>query len=120
MKYRCSKCMYEFDEDIEGENFEDLPEDWRCPECGGQIYYFEKDEESISNYFEEKRKKTLKDIAEFDKELKTENNYNQNQNPNEQKIITKAEIAGIIALIIFGSLFCWGFISFAEFFFNNM
>ena len=40
MKYRCSKCMYEFDEDVEGENFDDLSEDWRCPECGGQIYYF--------------------------------------------------------------------------------
>ena len=42
MKYRCSKCMYEFDEDIEGESFDNLPEHWRCPECGGQIYYFEK------------------------------------------------------------------------------
>ena len=120
MKYRCSKCMYEFDEDIEGKSFDDLSEDWRCPECGGQIYYFEKDEESISNYFEEKRKKVLKEIAELDNELRPENNYNKNPNPNEQKIITKAEIAGIIALIIFGSLFCWGFISFAEFFFNNM
>ena len=43
MKYRCSKCMYEFDEDSEEMSFDNLPEHWRCPECGGQIYYFEKD-----------------------------------------------------------------------------
>ena len=41
-KYQCTVCMYIYDpeegdptSDIEpGTAFEDLPEDWTCPECG--------------------------------------------------------------------------------------
>ncbi len=118
MKYRCSKCMYEFDEDIEGESFDNLSEDWRCPECGGQIYYFEKDEESISNYFEEKRKKVLKEVSELDNEFDNENHHTQNTTNGQ--IITKKEVVGIIILIIVCTLIGWGIISFCNFFINNM
>ena len=34
MKYVCKVCGYEYDEDIEGTAFTDLPEDWGCPLCG--------------------------------------------------------------------------------------
>ncbi|MFW6035811.1 MAG: rubredoxin [Halanaerobiales bacterium] len=41
-KYQCTVCMYVYDpetgdpdNDIEpGTSFDDLPEDWVCPECG--------------------------------------------------------------------------------------
>lgn len=42
-KYKCRFCSHVYDEalgDVEtniaaGTKFEDLPEDWGCPECGG-------------------------------------------------------------------------------------
>lgn len=117
MKYRCSKCMYEFDEDIEGEKFEDLPEHWRCPECGGQIYYFEKDGENISNYFEEKRKKVLKEIEELDNDSNNETHHTQNT--NYQQIITKKEVVGLIILTIVCILLGWGILSFCNFLIQN-
>ena len=33
-KWECELCGYIYDEDIEGVTFEDLSEDWVCPECG--------------------------------------------------------------------------------------
>ena len=33
-KWECELCGYIYDEDIEGVPFEDLSEDWVCPECG--------------------------------------------------------------------------------------
>ncbi len=32
-KYRCTICNYIFDEEKEGYNFDELPENWRCPVC---------------------------------------------------------------------------------------
>ena len=34
MKYVCVVCGYEYDEEVEGVKFEDLPEDYECPLCG--------------------------------------------------------------------------------------
>ena len=33
-KWECEICGYIYNEDTEGVPFEDLPEDWVCPECG--------------------------------------------------------------------------------------
>ena len=30
----CDACGYQYDEDVEGTKFEDLPDDWTCPVCG--------------------------------------------------------------------------------------
>lgn len=32
-KYRCTVCNFIYDEDVESDKFDDLPEDWRCPVC---------------------------------------------------------------------------------------
>lgn len=34
MKYVCVVCGYEYDEEVEGVKFEELPEDYECPLCG--------------------------------------------------------------------------------------
>ena len=34
MKYICQVCGYEYDEQAEGVNFNDLPDDYVCPLCG--------------------------------------------------------------------------------------
>ncbi|MBN1156597.1 rubredoxin [Candidatus Woesearchaeota archaeon] len=41
-KYRCTVCNYVYDEEKEGEKWDDLPEDWVCPECGVGKDMFEK------------------------------------------------------------------------------
>jgi len=49
-KYECLVCGYIYDPDIgdpdngiaAGTAFEDLPEDWVCPECGAAKDMFEK------------------------------------------------------------------------------
>jgi len=33
-KWKCSVCGYIYDEAKEGIPFEELPEDWTCPQCG--------------------------------------------------------------------------------------
>ena len=33
-KYICDVCGYEYDPDVEGKAFNELPEDWVCPICG--------------------------------------------------------------------------------------
>lgn len=32
-KYRCTVCNYIYNEDVEAEKFDELPDDWRCPVC---------------------------------------------------------------------------------------
>ena len=41
-KYICNLCGWIYDEEKERTKWEDLPEDWVCPECGA-----EKDEFSL-------------------------------------------------------------------------
>ena len=119
MKYRCSKCMYEYDDGIEGTSFEELPEDWRCPECGEQIYYFEKqDGAEISNYFERKRQEALREVEELDRDFENET-YHTDDTPSNQ-IITKKEIVGLTILIIVCTLIGWGMVSFANFLASTM
>ena len=33
-KWECDICGYIYDEDAEGIPFEELPDDWTCPDCG--------------------------------------------------------------------------------------
>jgi len=33
-KYRCEICGHIYDEEKGGTRWEDLPDDWTCPECG--------------------------------------------------------------------------------------
>ena len=41
-RYECSVCGYIYDEDQEGTNWEALPDDWVCPDCGAGKDMFEK------------------------------------------------------------------------------
>lgn len=34
MKYVCQVCGYVYDEEVEGVNWEDLGNDYKCPLCG--------------------------------------------------------------------------------------
>ncbi len=34
MSYECSACGWVYDESAEGTPFEQLPDDWTCPQCG--------------------------------------------------------------------------------------
>ena len=51
-KYVCSICSYVYDPEVgdpdagiePGTKFEDLPDDWVCPECGAIKEQFEKEE----------------------------------------------------------------------------
>ena len=41
-KWQCTVCGYIYDPEQEGGvSFEDLPEDWTCPECGAGKDLFE-------------------------------------------------------------------------------
>ncbi|MFX1558179.1 MAG: FAD-dependent oxidoreductase [Promethearchaeota archaeon] len=42
--YKCSKCGMEYDEAKSGISFKDLPEDFKCPECGARKEEFKKEE----------------------------------------------------------------------------
>lgn len=33
-KYECEVCSYVYDEEKEGTSWDELPDDWVCPECG--------------------------------------------------------------------------------------
>ncbi|OPZ44861.1 MAG: Rubredoxin [Euryarchaeota archaeon ADurb.BinA087] len=52
-RYRCTACSYVYDPAVgdpgtgvpPGVSFEDLPEDWVCPECGASKDQFERVEE---------------------------------------------------------------------------
>lgn len=37
----CTLCNYIYDETTEQTRFEALPDDWHCPECGGDKEYFQ-------------------------------------------------------------------------------
>ena len=41
MKYQCTVCGYIYDEAVEGIAFNDLPDDWSCPDCGAPKALFE-------------------------------------------------------------------------------
>jgi rubredoxin len=41
-KWECMICGYIYDEEAEGVKFEDLPDDYVCPECGAPKEDFEK------------------------------------------------------------------------------
>lgn len=41
-KYKCSVCGYIYDDAREDIPFEDLPDDWKCPECGSDKEVFNK------------------------------------------------------------------------------
>ncbi len=43
--YKCQACGYEFNEQSEGENWDALDEDWRCPVCGAEKFLFEMKQE---------------------------------------------------------------------------
>lgn len=48
-KYQCTACAYIYDEALgdpaeglaPGTRFEDIPDDWVCPDCGVDKTYFE-------------------------------------------------------------------------------
>jgi len=48
-KYRCSVCGYIYDPDAgdpdegidSGTSFDDIPDDWVCPDCGADKSFFE-------------------------------------------------------------------------------
>lgn len=41
-KYKCTVCDYIYDEEKEGTKWDDLPDDYMCPECGVGKDMFEK------------------------------------------------------------------------------
>jgi len=42
VKYRCTVCDYIFDEETEGKKWEELSDNWVCPDCGVGKDQFEK------------------------------------------------------------------------------
>ena len=53
MKYRCTVCDYIYDPEVgdpdggiePGTEFDDIPDDWVCPECGVEKDMFEPEED---------------------------------------------------------------------------
>ncbi len=45
-KYECEVCGYIYDEEKEGTKWDDLPDDWTCPECAVGKDQFKKLEEA--------------------------------------------------------------------------
>lgn len=43
MKYICTICKWVYDEEKQEEKFEDLPESYKCPFCGAEKKFFEKE-----------------------------------------------------------------------------
>ena len=41
-KWECDICGYIYDEEVEGIPFEELPDDWTCPDCGADKEDFSK------------------------------------------------------------------------------
>ncbi len=44
-KYECEVCSYVYDEEAEGKKWEELSDDWVCPDCGVGKDQFKKLEE---------------------------------------------------------------------------
>lgn len=50
MKWRCTVCYYEYDQEVGdperdislGTAFENLPDDWVCPDCGSEKEFYER------------------------------------------------------------------------------
>ncbi|MDO5329623.1 MAG: rubredoxin [Coriobacteriia bacterium] len=40
--YKCNLCGWVYNEEEQGQKFEDLPEDWTCPMCGAPKSEFTK------------------------------------------------------------------------------
>lgn len=59
-KYRCTVCNYIYDEDVEFDKFEELPEDWRCPVCNSPKSAFVALPENSEDHL--KGDKTVSDI----------------------------------------------------------
>lgn len=38
--YKCEVCDYEYDEGQEDARFDELSDEWVCPECGAARLYF--------------------------------------------------------------------------------
>jgi rubredoxin len=47
-KFTCLICGQVYDEAVAGVRWEDLPEDWVCPECGARKADFTADECALS------------------------------------------------------------------------
>lgn len=43
-KYVCEVCGYEYDEEVEGVPFDQLPDDYACPLCGVGKEEFKKED----------------------------------------------------------------------------
>jgi rubredoxin len=43
MVWTCTVCGYQYDESIEKEPFEKLPDDWHCPICNAPKDAFQKE-----------------------------------------------------------------------------
>jgi len=62
----CPVCSYEYDEDSEGHQWDELPADWACPVCGVEKSMFEKNESEqegasgndLEDYLKKWQKKT--------------------------------------------------------------
>jgi thiamine pyrophosphate-dependent acetolactate synthase large subunit-like protein/rubredoxin len=59
-KYRCTVCNYIYDEDKEDKNFDELPDDWRCPVCNSPKSSYVLLTEESEDY--EKASSTVSDI----------------------------------------------------------
>ncbi|ADZ10255.1 Acetolactate synthase [Methanobacterium lacus] len=59
-KYRCTVCNYIYDEDVESDKFDELPDDWRCPVCNSpKSVFVPLQEESVEHL---KGDKSVSDI----------------------------------------------------------
>ena len=47
-KFTCAICGHVYDEAVSGVRWEDLPEDWVCPECGAAKADFQAAECALS------------------------------------------------------------------------
>jgi thiamine pyrophosphate-dependent acetolactate synthase large subunit-like protein/rubredoxin len=59
-KYRCTVCNYIYDEDKDGEKFDELPDEWHCPVCNSPKSVFVLLSEESEDY--EKEGSTVSDI----------------------------------------------------------
>lgn len=59
-KYRCTVCNYIYDEDVESDKFDELPDDWRCPVCNSPKSVFVPLQEESAEHL--KSDKSVSDI----------------------------------------------------------
>ena len=74
--YRCEVCEYDYDEQVEGVPWADLPDDWVCPVCDSPKSYFHRVEEETAlpapsstidttSATEKKYRRTFDDLEEY-------------------------------------------------------